>query len=221
MFLLLLASLLVETCLDGFEPALGRRLIVEAIDIGQTRIQAVRERFHEPYRLLIASPPIDYIDVVTPFRRVVLLAEERARAGGRLLLSEAGALLADRSRLVELRVEMIFHPLNTFVGVPAYDILLATEAAGVPIDPLRTELIPRFGARLEGVLSGLPTAGVIAFAGESQPLLGGTIVATFDSDALSRTGAYEVFVSESGKRARADQARSRHSPVTGQTGHAQ
>jgi hypothetical protein len=198
-FLLLLAFLVAETCLDGFEPALGRRLIDEAVDIGQTRIEAVRERFHEPYRLDIAAPPIDYVDLVTPFRRVVLLAEERARAGARLLLGEAGALLADRLTLVELRVEMTFHPLNTFVDVPSYDILLVTEAAGVPIDPVRIELIPRFGARLAGVPSGLPSTGAIGFAGESQPLLGGAIVATFDSDVLARTGVYEVILSESGR----------------------
>ena len=195
-FFLLAASLVAGTWLDGFEPAPGLRLIDEAIGIGQTRIQAVRVRFHEPYRIQIATPPIDYIDVVTPFRRVALLAEERTRAGGRLLQSEAVALLADRSMLVEFRVEMTFHPLNAFVGVPAYDVLLTTEVAGVRIDPVRTELVPRFGARLEGVPSGLPSAGVTALARESQPLLGGTIVATFSSDALNQTGVYELVVSE-------------------------
>ena len=206
-FLFLLASLVAGINLDGFEPSPGLRLIDEAIGIGHTRIQAVRVRFHEPYRIQIAAPPIDYIDVVTPFRRVALLAEERARAGGRLLQSEAVALLADRSTLVELRVEMTFHPLNALVGVPAYDILLRTEAAGAHIDPVRTDLIPRFGARLEGMPSGLSSTGLTVVAGQSQPLLGGTIVATFSADGLNQTGVYEVVVSEQGTelaRARID-----------------
>jgi hypothetical protein len=194
--LFLLASLVAGSNLDGFEPSPDLRLIDEAIGVGHTRIQAVRVRFHEPYRIQVASPPIDYIDVVTPFRRVALLAEERARAGGRLLQSEAVALLADHSMLLELRVEMTFHPLNVLVGVPAYDILLGMEAAGARIDPVRTDLVPRFGARLEGIPSGLPSTGLTAVAGESQPLLGGTIVATFSSDELNQTGVYELVVSE-------------------------
>ena len=195
-FLLLLASLVAGNSLGGFEPAPGLRLIDEAIGIGHTRIQAVRVRFHEPYRIQIAAPPIDYVDVVTPFGRVVLLAEERARAGGRLLQREAVALLADQSTLVEFRVEMTFHPLNAFVGVPAYDMLLTAEATGVHVDPVQMVLIPRFGARLDGLPSGLPLAGVTALPGESQPMLGGTIIATFSGDALNQTGVYELVVSE-------------------------
>jgi hypothetical protein len=195
-FLLFLASLVSGNSLEGFEPAPGLRLIDEAIGIGHTRIQAVRVRFHEPYRIQISAPPIDYVDVVTPFRRVVLLAQERAQAGGRLLQREAVALLADRSTLVEFRVEMTFHPLNAFVGVPAYDILLATEATGVHVDPVQMVLTPRFGARFDGVPSGLPLAGVTALPGESQPMLGGTIIATFRADALNQTGVYELVVSE-------------------------
>lgn len=195
-FLLLLVSLLTCADLVGVEPALRLRLIDEAIGIGHSRIRAVHARFHEPYRIQIAAPPIDYVDIVTPFRRVVLVAEERTRAGGRLLQREAVALLADRSTLVEFRIEMTFHPLNAFVGVPAYDILLTTDAAGSHIDPVQTGLIPRFGARFEGMPSGLPSTGVAALAGGSQPLLGGTVVATFDSDALNRTGIYELVVSE-------------------------
>lgn len=198
-FFLLVASLVTGTWLDGFEPAPGLGLIDEAIGIGQTRIQAVRARFHEPYRIQIAAPPIDFIDVVTPFRRVALLAEERTRAGGRLLQSEAVDLLATRPMLVEFRVEMTFHPLNAFVGVPAYDILLTTEVAGVPIDPVRTDLIPRFGARFEGLPGGPPSAVAPAVAAESQPMLGGTIVAAYSSDALDRTGVYRLVVSEDGR----------------------
>ena len=91
---------------------------------------------------------------------------------------------------------MTFHPLNAMVGVPARDILLTPEAAGLRLEPVQIGLIPRFGARLEGVPSGLPSTGVTALTGESQPLLGGTIIATFSADALNRTEVYVLVVSE-------------------------
>ena len=182
--------------LAGFEQALDRRLIDDALAVGHSRIEAIRTRYHEPYRIQVARPPVDYIDIVTPFRRVALLAEERAQAGRRLFQSETIALLGDRATLVEIFVEMTFHPLNVFVGVPAYDVELTTVASGARIDPLRIERIPRFGARLEGVPLPSRFVGAPSLPGESQPMLGGTVVATFSAGALNPNGVYEVVVSE-------------------------
>ena len=195
----LLAVLFAGSAVAGFEQALDRRLFGEAIAVGQSRIEAVRTRFHQPYRIQVSRPPIDYIDIVTPFRRVALLAEERAQAGGRLFQREAIALLGDRSTLVEILVEMTFHPLNVFVGVPAYNVELTTAASAARINPLEIARIPRFGARLEGVPLPSRFAAAPRLLGESQPMLGGTIVATFGAGALNPNGVYEVVVSEKGK----------------------
>ena len=195
-FLCSLVSLFVGAKLVGVEPVLDVRLIDEAISIGDSRIQSVRVLFHQPYRIHIASAPIDYIDVVTPFRRVVLVAEERARSGGRLIQRDAFALLEGRSGQIELRVEATFHPLNTFVGVPAYDVLLRAEATTTPTDPLGIDRVPRFGARLEGMPATSPGGGFAA--SPSAPLLGGTLIATFDTDRLNLAGVYEVVVSDEG-----------------------
>jgi hypothetical protein len=62
---------------------LDRRALEEALAIGQSRIEGVRTRFHEPYRVIVGAPPVDYLDVVTSFRAVVLAAQARARAGDR------------------------------------------------------------------------------------------------------------------------------------------
>ncbi len=193
---LLLAMLCAGSALAGFEQALDRRLMDDALAVGHSRIEAIRTRYHEPYRIQVARPPVDYIDIVTPFRRVALLAEERAQAGRRLFQSETIALLGDRATLVEIFVEMTFHPLNVFVGVPAYDVELTTVASGARIDPLRIGRIPRFGARLEGVPLPSRFVGAPSLPGESQPMLGGTVVATFSAGALNPNGVYEVVVSE-------------------------
>lgn len=198
-FRFLLVVLCAGSTLAGFEQALDRRSVDDAIGVGQSGIETVRTRYHEPYRIQVNRPPVDYIDVVTPFRRVALLAEERAQAGGRLFQREAIAILGARSTLVEILVEMTFHPLNVFVGVPAYDVELATAAPGAPIGPLRIERIPRFGARLEGAPLPSRYAGAPNAPGESQPMLGGTIVATFDGATLNPNGMYDIVVSENGE----------------------
>ncbi|MBF8300911.1 MAG: hypothetical protein HW394_1281 [Acidobacteria bacterium] len=181
-----------------FEPTLDRRLIDAAVAIGSSRVEAVRTRYHQPYRIQVARPPIDYIDIVTPFRRIALLAEERARAGGRLFgQREAIAALEDRSDVVEVLIEMTFHPLNVFIGVPAYDVELASASSVTRINPLQISRIPRFGARVDG--GPLSSPGASTLPGSSQPLLGGTIVAGFGANALNPNGVYDVVVSEKGK----------------------
>lgn len=197
-FRFLLALLFTGSAAAGFEPRLDPRLIDEAIAVGQSRIAAVRTRFHQPYRIPIGRSPIDYIDVVTPFRRLVLLAEERAQAGARLFAQrEAIAALGDRSTLVEVLVKMTLHPHNVFVGMPAYDVELATPSAR--IKPLLISHHPRFGARVEGVPLPTPYPGTPNLPGGSQPLAGGTIAAGFGAGALNPNGVYEVVVSEKGK----------------------
>ena len=184
---LLVAALLAGAVVSGFEQALNPRLIDEAVSIGQSRIDSVRTRFHQPYRLQVGRAPIDYIDVVTPFRRVVLLTEERTQLGIRgFTQREATAALGNQSSVVELRVDMTFHPQNAFVGVPAYDVEIVTVSPAARLIPGNVERIPRYSARIETGSGG-------------QPLVGGTIVASFPIDTLNGAGAYEVVVSEKGK----------------------
>ena len=204
----LLAVLLAGSAAAGFEQALDPRSIDEAVAVGRARIEAVRARFHQPYRIPIGQAPVDYIDIVTPFRRVVLLAEGRAQVGDRLFgQREAIAALGDRAALVEVLVEMTFHPLNVFVGVPAYDVELATASPAGQIEPLQISRIPRFGARVEGVPAPSPFPGAANVPGLSQPLAGGTISAGFGAGTLNPNGVYDVVVREQGTelaRARVD-----------------
>lgn len=188
-----LAVLLAGSTVAGFEQALSLRLIDDAIAIGQSPIEAVRTRYHPPYRIQVARPPIDHIEIVTPFRRVVLLAEERMRAGNGLFpRRDAIAALGDRSGVVEVLIEMTFHPLNVFVGVPEYDVELVTVAPVARLSPRNISRVPRMGSPLPG---------------GSRPVTGGTIAASFGAGTLTPNGFYDVVVSEKGKelaRARVD-----------------
>jgi hypothetical protein len=197
---LLLALPLIGAVL-GFETALTPRQLDEAISIGQSRIESVHARFHQPYRLQVARPPFDYIDVVTPFRRVVVLTEERTSLGIRgFTTREAGDALGSQGSVIELRVEMTFHPQNVFIGVPGYDVELATPSTPERLKPTEVIRLPRFGPRIEGA-SFAPPGGAAPNqrGGGTLPLSGGTIVATFPVGALNAAGVYDIVVSEMGK----------------------
>ncbi|OFW40259.1 MAG: hypothetical protein A3F70_17045 [Acidobacteria bacterium RIFCSPLOWO2_12_FULL_67_14] len=196
----ILAAFVVSAA-AAYDPALNPQAIDEAIAIGQSPIESVRARFHAPYRVEVNRPPVDSLDLVTPFRRLELAAEERARLGlARMRQVEAIAALAEHGGRLELFLELTFHPLNTYVGVPAYAITLAR--AGVsepPAAPSAVQRIPRFGPRLASGPFPTPYPIPLQLPPAGQPLTGGIVLAAFDSARLDTRGRYEVVIEESGK----------------------
>ena len=192
----------------AFDATIGPDAIADAIRIGQSRVESVRVRYHQPYRIEVGRPPVDWVDLVTPFRRVVLAAEERARQGDRRFgqREALGVLQEQRGRLLVF-VELTFHPLNVYVGIPPYVVALAQAGSRDRADALDIQRLPRFGPRLAGTPLPFPHVPVLPSAG--QPLLGGTLVAGFDSGRLKTAAVYDVVIEEAGKelaRARVDLA---------------
>ena len=211
------APLIVAVALAGSQVAaalqvtLDPRSISEAIAIGQSRVDRERVAFHAPYRLTVNKAPVDYIDVVTPFRRVVLAAEGRAQVGDRSFSQrQAMEMLTVAPPDIDLYVELTFHPLHTFVGVPDYGVMLG-EPSGAVISPRVVDRVPRHDPRVEGTPLLLPPGGV-PLPSRGQPMLGGTIIARFDARQLKAAGRYAVMVEDSGKelaRAQTDFAKLR------------
>lgn len=197
--------------LSAFDVTLDRRALEEAMSIGLSQVDSVRTRFHQPYRIVVGAAPVDFVDVVTPFRNIVLAAEAQARAGSRRFgLREAQQTYGDGTGLA-LHVELTFHPFNTFIGVPDYDVVLTGGPA--TINPESIDRIPRFGPRVEGAPPvGTSTAGGLLAPRGSQPLTGGTLVARFLATGVTPDGVYEARVMD-GKtvlaRARIDLGRVR------------
>jgi hypothetical protein len=180
------------------ELVLERRAIEEAILIGQSRFDAERTRFHDGYRISVSRPPVDWIDVITPFHRVALAAEERARLGDRVFgQREALAALNAAPNLMELLVEMTFHPLNTFVGVPAYDVTLSRQGKSIKAQYINR--YPRFGPRTGGNVPALPNPNAAPILGNGQSMLGGTLVVQFAADAIETKGRYDIVIADVGK----------------------
>lgn len=172
--------------------------IDEAIRVGQTRIVADRAKFHAPYRILVNQAPVDYVEVITPYRRVVLAADQRAQLGDRSFgQRQALDLLGAAEGQFDFVIELTFHPLNTYIGIPPYDVQLLR--AGVRLTPATLDRQPRFGARVEGLPPAVPTPGGLIATGQAQPMLGGNLTARFKPDALDPAGAITLIVSEQGK----------------------
>lgn len=194
---------------SAYSPRLDQRAIDEAVSIAHSYSAAVRDRFHLSYRVHVARPPVDHIDVVTPFRRLVGAAEDRARIGDRFFSQrDSTAVLARHGEGIEIAVEFTFHPLNTYVGVPDYDVSMqnldgrVTRARGL-------QRLPRFTPRVTG--APVPGAGPGIGTG-GQPVLGGTVLARFDRPDLDPQGTYDVVVEEARKevaRGRIDLAKLR------------
>lgn len=189
---------------SAMEPTLDRRAIQEALDIANTSIERTRARFHVDYRFVAGRAPVDFIEIVPPFRRLVIAAETSARLGRRMFGQRDAleALKPDPER-VELYVELTFHPLNTFVGVPGYDVSLKpTQPGAPPVLSSAIDRIPRFGPRVEGqqVYRPLPYAIPPQVPSGSEPLTGGTLIAQFDGRRLDPKGAYDAIVTDERKK---------------------
>ena len=186
----------MSTSAGAIQVTLDRRAIEEAIFVGQSRIEADRTRFHVPYRVSVALPPVDWIDVITPFHRVELAAEMNARSGGRQFSQrEALQILSDAPNQIDLLVELTFHPLNAFVAVPSYQVVIVGPG-GTRVQPRRLDRFPRFAARIEPSGPGFPMPNATAVFGGGQPVLGGTLIAAFDGSSLNPNGRYDAVVVE-------------------------
>ena len=196
---LVLAALLTCSATAGaFEQALDARSLAEAIELGLSRIDDMRSRFHAAYRVEVMQPPVDTIDVITPFRRIALDSESHTRAGERLYgQREALAALGDNPARLDIVVELTFHPLNNYVGVPDFIVTLVAPG-GARIEATAISRAPRFGPR---VSSALPYPYLTGGAGpqNGSVLTGGLVVASFDGKALDPNGTYIAQITEGGK----------------------
>ena len=191
------ACALAVTSVAAYESPLTARLITEALTIGRSAAASAGGAFHVPYRLPVNAAPVDYIDVVTPFRRIVIEAQTRQASGqGLMSQRDALAIAAQSGDIVEVYVELTFHPLNTFVGVPDYAVVLR-GIDGAVVTPRDIRRVPRFGPRLDG--TPLPSAAAPPVVAGSDPLTGGTIVAAFATTRVGQLGAYDIVVDDGGK----------------------
>jgi hypothetical protein len=144
-----------------------------------------RATFHAPYIVKVNDPFLESVEVVSEYRRMVLLAEDRLRKGDRdfsYSLKRAQQALGPWHRRVSVIARLRFHPQNNYVDVPPADIvLIGAEAA-------------RIGVLREPILS-LPSGN----PGERLAVLGGVVEGSFDATSVGQ-GMREAVVTLDGKQ---------------------
>jgi len=198
-------SLLSLAPMRAVEINLDREAIDQAIVFGRQATRAERLAFHAGY-LRTPAAEVRRVSVVTEYRRVVLLMEEKMRLLDRNYgVAQMTAALAPWRGLVEIIVELQLHPHNTFVRVPPVDVLLVPlDEPGHPM-PLvaeATDRQPRFGFFWEPTPVDAPwwpfPPPNTPVLGGTEPLTGGWLHARFEAAGLAR-GRYEVAVKNGGE----------------------
>jgi hypothetical protein len=149
-----LASLAAAACLAA--PAGVRAIVLDvtqdqayrAIAIGRGT-QTERTRFHAAYLIASADPTIERVELLTPFRRVVVETERRLDFGDHVFGARqaAEAIKQWRSTLT-VSVRIRFHPQNVYATVPPYETIVASSPGGDEVrlgDVRRTPLWARPG----------------------------------------------------------------------------
>ena len=88
------------------------------------------------------TPLVEQIEVVTEFRRYVLNAEEQLRLGNWLFahsVRDAREKLRPWRERVSLVARLRFHPHNTLIGIPPYDIAIGRPDLA-PVNVIRTPI---------------------------------------------------------------------------------
>ena len=105
----------------------------DAVSLGQTHDEALLESFNKSYDLS-PSGTIERAEIITEFRRSVLIVRERAQAGdysfGWDALSKA---MVPWKGLVTFVVQARLNPMHTFGKEPAYDLYVSTGPSSDPI----------------------------------------------------------------------------------------
>ncbi len=171
-----------------FDVDIDTSAVKRAIDLGRSPAADSSRRFHDRYVVLLGEPPLDRLEIVTEFRRVVLATENRVRFADTTWGPEqAEAMLRPWRERVSLVLHVTFAPNNTYRSMPRFDVVLyekpfsaapgsATSRQAKRIEPIDLVETPRY-------VSGQP-------APPGTPILAGTVEATFSARGLDRTGTY-------------------------------
>lgn len=145
--------------------------IERALSVARSQ-DSERARFHAPYIKTLNTPFVEKVEVVTEYRRVVLMAEERARKGDRMFgysVSLATQAVGPWKRRLSIVVRLRFHPQNNYVDVPAVDVSLDGNAEAL------------IGVLKEPVLA-LPSKT----PGDRLTVLGAVVEGVFDAAAVGQ-----------------------------------
>lgn len=120
----------------------------DALRLGRTADEALYASFSRGYDLS-PTQPVASAEVVTEFRRAVMLVRERARVGDLSVTEyDLGVALKPFAGTVTLVAQVNLRPLNTFTKPPLYDLYISTGRSTPPVaaSSVRREAVFPMGA---------------------------------------------------------------------------
>ena len=105
-----------------------------------------RQQFHRRYVFDLKDDTVTQIEVITEFRRLVLVSEEHIFRGDWLFTRSVRSgeqALAPTRGLTTIRATVRFNPLNTFITPPAYLLAMSTGVPGSAPSVLETTVTPQ------------------------------------------------------------------------------
>jgi hypothetical protein len=157
-WLISVAVVATVASLTAITSPIGSVELDRALAIARSR-DPDRARFHSAYIFPVKASMIQTVEVVTEFRRAILITEDHLRQGdwifgqgGRNLRGEnvSDALKPTRGRLT-IRARVEFGPHSTYATVPQVDIVVDGLPAVEPFDsrsnPLSSLPVPLVGSR--------------------------------------------------------------------------
>lgn len=167
--------------------------IERAQQIARNRVSE-REQFHRRYVFDLRDATVTQVEVITEFRRLVLITEEHIFRGDWMFsrgARSAEQALAPSRGMVTIRAVVRFNPLNTYITPPPYLLALGADAAGGGPALLETQVTPQYSAPFKArgkTLSSLTGATLEAEVGSVQLGQASRIVAVMlEGKELART----------------------------------
>jgi hypothetical protein len=137
--------------------------VERALSIARSR-DADRQQFHRRYSSDLTGPSVSHIEVITEFRRLVIIADEHVLRGDWMFtrgLRAAEDAIKPFSGTVTIKAEVRLSPLNTYIQSPPYTLAIDDQ-------PIETQLAPQFSVPFKGPkkkdLSSLIGASLIGVA---------------------------------------------------------
>jgi hypothetical protein len=111
--------------------------------------EAERVQFHRGYVFDLPGDTVTQLEVITEFRRLVMITEEHLRLGDQMFSRGSRAAeeaMAPTRGLVTFKSKLRFHPLNTYATVPGFRLALgpAGSPATAPLAALDTKVEGEF-----------------------------------------------------------------------------
>ena len=171
----MLFALLAPAGIGAINGRLGLEDIQRATDLARfPHTDAERAQFHKRYTVAVNGPTVDYfavesIEVITPFRRMELIAEEHARVNdlfARGGLRDAEEALRPWRDQVSIVTRVRFDQTKVIPDVPAVDVTIEGPTLALPIMT--------------------SNSGIYTHTGDQSWLVGGLVDAVFDVRAVGQ-----------------------------------